>query len=288
MRFEHIKSDLELSKKDYRSNRKPTWCSGCTNFGVLEALTNVLAELRIDPAYANIVSGIGCSSRLPFWMNTFGFHTLHGRAIPVAIGSRLARPDIPVIVTAGDGDLFAIGVGHFVHAARKNIDLTVICMDNRTFAMTKNQASPTSKKGYKGSLTPYGKLSIPLNVVEFAIACEASFVAQTFTSDINHMKDMFSQAIMHRGFSFVNVISHCLTYHKIEKLKKDKERLIDINKELGHDPTDKIAALSKAAMSLKYDQDEKLKIPIGVIWRKDDAISFEEEVAKLKEKYIKK
>ena len=143
---------------DYRSNLNPTWCKGCSYFGILSSLCRMFASKQLHPHELNIISGIGCSSRMSLYFSTFGMHTLHGRAIPVAIGARLNRPDIPVIVTAGDGDLFSIGIGHFVHAARKNFNMTVICMDNRMYAMTKNQASPTSAVGYEGSLTPYGKL----------------------------------------------------------------------------------------------------------------------------------
>jgi len=280
-----VKTDTNLSKKDYRSNLKPTWCQGCTNFGVLEALTRVLADQEVDPRQISIISGIGCSSRLPLWMNTFGLHSVHGRAIPIAIGARLARPDIPVIVTGGDGDLFSIGISHFVHAARKNIDITVICMDNRVYAMTKNQVSPTSKVGCKGTLTPYGKLSEPLNVIEFAISCKTTFVAQTFAANLNHMQEMFNQAISHRGFSFVNVISACLVCHKMETVKSYSKRLVDINKELRHDPADEPTSYAKASSSLRYHEDEQIRIPIGIFWKKQEIEPFEQKVARLKERY---
>ncbi|MDO5576835.1 MAG: thiamine pyrophosphate-dependent enzyme, partial [Fibrobacter sp.] len=165
---------------DYKNELKPTWCKGCSYYGILSAIKQFLYNKQIKPENISIISGIGCSSRISLYFNTFAMHTLHGRAIPVAIGSRIARPDIPVIVIGGDGDLFSIGIGHFVHAAQKNVNMTVICMNNQTYAMTKNQASPTSAKGYAGTLTPYGKIDLPLDPVEFAVSCKATFVSRTF------------------------------------------------------------------------------------------------------------
>lgn len=272
--------------KDYRSDIKPSWCKGCYNYGVLKSLIDVLSYMQLAPSKVNIISGIGCSSRLPLFLKTFGIHSVHGRAIPIAIGARLAKPDIPVIVTAGDGDLFSIGISHFVHAARKNFNITVICMDNRIFAMTKNQGSPTSSLGYKGTLTPFGKISLPLNVLEFSIACEASFVAQTYAGKLDSMFDLFTEAIKHKGFSFVNVISPCILHNR-NKLKYFDNKLIDINKELKHDPSDKMIAISHALRALDYDNNSDVKVPIGIFYKKNyNCLTFEEKVDKIKKKYF--
>jgi len=220
-------------------------------------------------------------------MNTFGMHTLHGRAIPVAVGARLTHPEIPVVVVGGDGDLFSIGIGHFVHGARKNVNMTVICLDNRMYAMTKNQASPTSAVGYHGSLTPYGKLSVPLNVLEFAISCETTFVSRTFAGNPDHMKEMINLAFAHQGFSLVEVIAPCRTFDKKMNFAFFKDRLIDINQELGHDPADKKAALARAALAFEYDTLPTVKIPIGVFWQ-ERSLTFEENVANVKKQYSKK
>jgi len=225
----------------------------------------MLTTKQIDPAKITIISGIGCSSRLPFYLNTFGMHTLHGRAIPIAIGARLSRPDIPVIVVAGDGDLFSIGVGHFVHAARKNFKMTVICMDNRMFAMTKNQSSPTSASGHSGSLSPHGKTDPPINVIDFAIGCNATFVARTFAGDIVHLTNTLLRAYDHEGFSFVQILAPCQTFDKSFS-SVNADRMVDINQEFSHNPADRTEALKYSSTALEYDIDAKKKIPLGVFW----------------------
>lgn len=223
----------------YLNGHNPIWCKGCSFHKVLSALTTMLSSKQIDPSKVNIISGIGCSSRLPLYMNTFGMHTLHGRAIPVAIGARLSRPDIPVIVTAGDGDLFSIGIGHFIHAAQKNFKIVVFCLDNQMFSMTKNQSSPTSAQGHCGTLTPYGKADLPINPVELALACNAAFVAKTTTLNEVHMVEMFTKAFDHNGFAFVHITAYCNTFDKTASKYDSTKHYIDINKTLSHDPYEK-------------------------------------------------
>jgi len=193
-----------------------TWCNACSYRQVSEAIVDALALSNLAPSETIIVSGIGCSSRLPFFINTYGIHTLHGRAIPVAIGARLTNKDTNVLVTAGDGDLFSIGMGHFVHAAQKNIDITVLCLDNRMYAMTKNQSSPTSEQGHRGSMTPQGKTEEALNVVEFAINCGASYVARVSAYQNELCSRVIADAMMHHGFSFVHILAPCVTFDKSE------------------------------------------------------------------------
>jgi len=267
----------EYTADDYRTARKPAWCKGCSFYGVLAALTEVFAAQQIAPHKMSVISGIGCSSRMPLFLKTYGCHTLHGRALPVAIGSRLARPEIPVVVVAGDGDFFSIGIGHFVHAARKNFDMTVLCLDNRMYAMTKNQASPTSPAGYEGSLTPYGKLSVPLNVLEFALACDATFVSRTFAGSQEHMQDVFGRALMHKGFSFVEVIAPCRTFNPTVTLASLSPRCVDIAQK-NHDTHDKQAAL--AATVNIADTDSEGEIPVGVFFE-STMPSFESKVAEV-------
>lgn len=279
-----MKSDSQQFKPtDYRSDKEPTWCKGCSYYGILSALTTLFAQKGLNPARVELISGIGCSSRIALFLNVFAMHTLHGRAIPVAIGSRLARPEIPVVVAAGDGDLFSIGIGHFVHAARKNFNMTVICMDNRMYAMTKNQASPTSSVGYRGSLTPYGKLSVPLNVLEFAIACEATFVSRTFAGSPAHMQEIFSRAFDHEGFSFVEVIAPCRSFDGENPVSRYSNRLIDINRELNHDVEDRNSAVARASLAFEYDTSETVRIPVGVFWEKG-APTFEKQVAEVQKR----
>lgn len=274
-------SSQYLSPDDYKSDIKPSWCPGCSVYGIMAALTRVFSQKQIDPLKTNLISGIGCSSRMPLYFQTFGMHTLHGRAIPVAIGSRLSRPDIKTIVIGGDGDLFSIGTNHFVHAARKNFDITVICIDNRIYAMTKNQASPTSTIGYQGNLTPYGKLSAVLNVVEFSISCGATFVSRAHCNSPEHLQEMISCAMDHNGFSLVHVLAPCKTFNKESFLSEKCHRVIDINKDLAHDPTDRAAAITHAAASIDFDNNESSKIPVGIYW-KHHSITFEEQVKEIR------
>ncbi len=215
---------------NFSGTLNPSWCKGCSYFTYQKELDNALNQLNYDPLSTVHISGIGCSSRTVLHTNAFGMHTLHGRAIPVATGLRLARPDIAVIVTGGDGDLFSIGCGHFVHAARNNIDITVFCLNNMMFAMTKNQSSPTSAVGHTGSFTPSGTESIPLNLVEFAISCKASFVARTTTLSPEHLLMTIASALEHKGFSFVDIIAPCRTFGKKSSSGENKIAIIDINK----------------------------------------------------------
>jgi 2-oxoglutarate ferredoxin oxidoreductase subunit beta len=268
-----------LEPESFLNSNKTTWCNGCPFHNILNVLTKVLSIKVADLSQVNIISGIGCSSRLPLYLNTFGMHTLHGRAIPVAVGARLSRPDIPVIVTAGDGDLFSIGLSHFVHAARKNFKMMILCMDNAMFAMTKNQSSPTSHYGHRGSLTPNGKIEQPFNVIDFSIACDATFVARTTAADQTHMIEIFSKAFDHNGFSFVHIISPCQTFDNSFLLSNISDRTIDINGELLHNPEDRPSALKHSLVAMQYDADKESKIPIGIFWKSSRPI-YEECIRK--------
>ena len=267
----------------YMNGRKPTWCQGCSYYAILSAITECLDERGVDPSEINVISGIGCSSRLPLFLDTVGMHTLHGRPLPVAIGARLARPDVPVIVAAGDGDLFSIGTAHFVHAARKNFDITVICLDNRMYAMTKNQASPTSPVGYEGSLTPYGKLSAPLNITELAISSGASMVCRTCAYDRAHAKKMIGEALAHRGFSLVEVIAPCRTFG--DQQKGIVDRLDDLQ-EKNHQVDDRESALREASRVYDSDSDPNSIIPVGIVWKKA-APCFDDEAKRVREEGVR-
>ncbi|MFW5812843.1 MAG: thiamine pyrophosphate-dependent enzyme [Fibrobacterota bacterium] len=257
----------------YRNGIEPTWCRGCSYYAVLDALTRVFAQRDVDPLNVNVISGIGCSSRLPLFLSTFGMHTLHGRALPVAVGARLARPDVPVVVVAGDGDLFSIGAAHFVHTARKNFDLTVLCLDNRSYAMTKNQSSPTSPAGHRGSLTPFGKLSVPLNVPEFAIASGATLVSRTCSSGQDHLTSCISEAFDHRGFSLVEIMAPC---RRFERTAAESLETKDLQEE-GHPFCDRTAALKAASGASDHDPDRNNPVPVGLFW-KTESPTFEEQV----------
>ncbi len=276
--------EVQLKPADYRSDIEPTWCPGCGDFSVVAACTKAFSELKLPPENIVQVSGIGCSSRAPLFMKSYSVHTLHGRALPVAVGIKLANPNLTVIVQTGDGDLFSIGSGHNPHAARRNIDLTVICMDNQIYGLTKNQVSPTSREGLYGSLTPYGTIDKPLNPIATMLAYGATFVAQTYSGNPKHMTEVIKQAIVHRGFSFVNVLSPCPTFNRVDTFKYYKSRTKDINKELGHDPTDYSKALELAFHDLDHYYDPNAPVPIGIFFKKETE-TYHDRVNAVKARY---
>ena len=201
-----------LTVKDYKSGDKPIWCPGCGDFGVLSATYKALATLQLQPKDVVVAAGIGCSSRTPYFMSTFGFHGVHGRTLPIATGMKLANPDLTILVMGGDGDLMSIGAGHFPHAAARNVDITCILMDNQTYGLTKAQASPTSSMGHKTKSTPYGVIAKPMAPVLFALANGATFVARGYSAKPNDLTDLIVQGIKHPGFSFIHVQSPCTEF----------------------------------------------------------------------------
>jgi 2-oxoglutarate ferredoxin oxidoreductase subunit beta len=231
-----------LTPKDFKSEVKPTWCPGCGDFGVLNAVYNTLAGLKLPPDQTVVVSGIGCSSRLPHFVNTFGFHSVHGRALPVAQGLKMARPDLTVVAVGGDGDLFSIGAGHLVHAALRNIDITVVVMDNEIYGLTKGQTSPTSPLGHTTKSTPYGLLAAQFNPIATALTLNVSYVARGFSSKPKELATLIEQGIHHRGFSFIHVLSPCPTFHNTMDTWKMNVTPIPTN----HDPQDRLKALALA------------------------------------------
>lgn len=199
--------------KDYKSDVKVTWCPGCGDFGVLNATYRGLAGLKLSPEQTVVVSGIGCSSRFPHFMKTFGFHSVHGRALPVAQGLKMARPDLAVVAVGGDGDFFSIGAGHLVHAALRNIDITVVVMDNETYGLTKGQTSPTSPTGRVTKSTPYGLLASQFNPIATALSLNVSFVARGYSAKPKELAALIEKGMMHKGFSFIHVLSPCPTFY---------------------------------------------------------------------------
>lgn len=279
-----MEQQLELQPADYRSDIEPTWCPGCGDFGVISAITKALSELKIRPENVVSVSGIGCSSRAPLFLKNYSMHVLHGRAIPTVIGVKIANPDLTVLVEAGDGDLFSIGSGHNPHAARRNIDITVLCMDNQVYGLTKNQISPTSREGLYGSLTPYGSIDKPVNPISYMLTFGATFVAQTYAGNLKHMSDIIKKAISHRGFSFVNIISSCPTYNKVDTFKYYKDKTVDIN-EQGHNELDNLQkALELAMKDLEHYYNESAKVPIGIFYQKEEP-TYQDRVKEVKTKY---
>jgi len=204
---------INPTPKDYKSDVKPTWCPGCGDFGVLNATYRGLAGMKLDPDRTVVVSGIGCSSRFPHFMKTFGFHSVHGRALPVAQGLKMARPDLTVIAVGGDGDFFSIGAGHLIHAALRNIDITVVVRDNETYGLTKGQTSPTSPHGHVTKSTPYGLMASQFNPIATALSLNVSFVARGYSAKPKELAALIEQGMQHKGFSFIHALSPCPTFY---------------------------------------------------------------------------
>ncbi|MDY0019240.1 MAG: 2-oxoacid:ferredoxin oxidoreductase subunit beta [Anaerolineae bacterium] len=231
-----------LQPQSYKSPTKPIWCPGCGDYAVLNALMRTFADLELPPEEIVVASGIGCSSRFPAFLKTYGFHGVHGRPLPLATGIKLANPQRTVVAVGGDGDGFSIGGGHISHAARRNVDITYIVMDNNIYGMTKGQPSPTTPSGVQRKASPYGTQEDPLNPLMLLLACNASFVARAFSGEIKQMIEIFKAAIQHKGFSFVQVLSPCVTLYNTYEHYKEITRPLPED----HDPTDLMAAIRLA------------------------------------------
>ncbi|MCH7606577.1 MAG: 2-oxoacid:ferredoxin oxidoreductase subunit beta [Chloroflexi bacterium] len=238
---------VHLTAKDFKGPVEPDWCAGCGDFGVLNSLQRACAELGLRPHEILTVSGIGCSSNLPGYFNSYGMHTLHGRSLPVATGVKLANHRLHVIVTGGDGDGYGIGGNHFAHTARRNIDLTYIVMNNQIYGLTTGQISPTSSVGMKTKSTPFGSIEAPMNPITSAIMNGATFVARAYSGDVRHMTMIIKQAIQHSGFALVDIFSPCVTFNHDNDHPFFKDRVKKLEDE-EHDTSDWKAACEKAML----------------------------------------
>ena len=201
-----------MKAKDYRTTLEPVWCTGCGDYGVLKGLTQALADLEVAPEKLAVISGIGCSSRLPGYVKAYSFNSIHGRALPIASGLKLARPDMTTVVVGGDGDGFSIGIGHIPHAIRRDVNLTYAVLDNGIYGLTKGQASPTTDPDLKRELGLAGATERPLNPVLMLLGSGCGFVARTHAGNMPHLRAMFREAIGYPGFAFVHVLAACVTY----------------------------------------------------------------------------
>ena len=255
----------------------PTWCPGCGNFGIWAALKTAFAKLGFTEDNFAIIYGIGCSGNMNdfLWVNSF--HALHGRSLPNAIGVKLANHKLPVVAIVGDGDCYGEGGNHFIHAARGNHDMTVIVHDNRVYGLTTGQVAPTAIKGFKAKSTPSGIIEVPINPIALAITQGASFVAQGFSGDINHLVDLIIEGVQHRGFSLVNVFQPCVTFNQQTTYAWYRERIYKLTGE-NHTPGDLNKALEK---SLELEE----KIPIGVIYKNERPV-YTDGLPQLKEKTL--
>ncbi len=207
---------------DYKSDVKPIWCPGCGDYHVLLAFTRAFAALQVAPENIALISGIGCSSRIPAYTTCYGFHGVHGRALAVATGLKLVRPELTVVVASGDGDGYSIGGNHFLHACRRNVDLTYVVMDNHIYGMTKGQPSPTTEPDFDTALAPGGTGLRPFNPLVIALASGANYVARAFAGNPAETASLIADAIRHPGFSFVEVLSPCVTYRPDQRVWKER------------------------------------------------------------------
>ena len=233
---------------DYKGKVDPDWCPGCGDFGVLASLKAALAELNIPVHQVVTISGIGCSSNLPGYIDTYGMHTLHGRALAVATGVKMANHELQVIITGGDGDGFGIGGNHFIHTIRRNVDLTYIAMDNQIYGLTTGQVSPTSRIGMKTKSTPFGSAEGPVNPILLALSAGATYVARGFSGDPKHLTELIKKGIEHTGFSFIDVFSPCVTYNHDNTYPWFRDRVKKLESDSAYDFTDWYAAMRQARL----------------------------------------
>ncbi|MEK4970318.1 2-oxoacid:ferredoxin oxidoreductase subunit beta [Cytobacillus sp. FSL R7-0696] len=229
--------------KDFRNNVKPNWCPGCGDFSVQAAIQRASANVGLEPEELAVVSGIGCSGRISGYINSYGFHGIHGRSLPIAQGVKMANKDLTVIASGGDGDGFAIGMGHTIHAIRRNINVTYIVMDNQIYGLTKGQTSPRSSTGFKTKSTPEGSIEQAISPMEMALTAGATFVAQSFSTDLKDLTALIEQGIQHDGFSLINVFSPCVTYNKINTYDWFKANLTKLKDIEGYDSSNREQAM---------------------------------------------
>jgi len=248
-----------VTMSDY-AGLKPAWCPGCGNFNILEALNKALIEMEIEPCQVLLVSGIGQAGKLPHYTRGNVFNALHGRPVPPAIGAKIANSELIVIAISGDGDAYGEGGNHFLHAARRNHDITYLVHNNRVYGLTKGQASPTSDVGFITKTTPYGAAS-PINPIALAIVSGASFVGRGFAGDIDHLSHVIKKGITHRGFALIDILQPCVSFNHKNTFQWYQERVYKLEDE-SYDPSDRKAALDKA---LIWGEE----IPIGVIYEEN-------------------
>ncbi|MCC5834680.1 MAG: 2-oxoacid:ferredoxin oxidoreductase subunit beta [Opitutales bacterium] len=295
-------STENLTRKDFVTSNDVRWCPGCGDYAILNAMQRTFAELGVPREKFVVVSGIGCSSRFPYYMNTYGFHTIHGRAPTVATGVKVANPDLSVWVITGDGDGLSIGGNHLMHMLRRNVNVKVLLFNNRIYGLTKGQYSPTSPTGLKTKSTPMGSIDHPINPLLFALGAESTFVARTVDTNVKHMSEVFKAAHEHEGAAFIEVLQNCVIFNDgtwdpvASKENRDNQLLylndgeplrfgpeqskglrmkgfdpevVDLNEEpeaelIHHDPEANGINYAQLLAHMSYPQ---FPTPMGVIWR---------------------
>lgn len=265
----------DVTASDFDVWVKPTWCPGCGDFGILNAVKHALAELMISPHETLVVSGIGCGSKLPDYMRVNGLMTIHGRPLAVATGAKLANHALTVLVVDGDGDAYGIGGNHFIHTARRNPDLTHVVENNQIYALTKGQYSPTTPQGRVTTTSPEGVIERAVNPVALALTMGATFVARGFAGEPKHLAYLITEAVRHRGYALIDVLQPCVIFNRINTYEWYSRRIYKLE-EADHDPGDGAAAARVAA---EWDE----RIPIGLIYREDGVPTYEEQLPALQD-----
>jgi len=247
--------------KDYESAYKNQWCPGCGNFGILSAMKDALVSLSIPPEKLLIVSGIGQAAKTPHFLKCNMFHALHGRALPLATGAKIANHDLKILVNSGDGDCYGEGGNHFMHAIRRNVDLTLLVHNNKTYGLTKGQASPTSDVGMVTPIQPHGVISESFNPLSVALSLGAGFVARGFSGHMEHLSNLIQEGMKYKGFSLIDILQPCVSFNRINTHDWYKKRVYDLSEE-NYTPENFEKALS---VSMKRGD----KIPIGIIYYKE-------------------
>jgi 2-oxoglutarate ferredoxin oxidoreductase subunit beta len=260
----------ELTIADYKTAEGSWWCPGCGDFGVLAALQKALLDLAVPPEQIAVVAGIGCSGKIGNYINSYNLHVTHGRTMPASLGLKLGNRELTVIAAGGDGDGYAIGMGHFIHAIRRNPDITYLVMDNQIYGLTKGQSSPTSAEGFHTRSTPEGTIEHPVRPLQLAIAAGATFVAQGFSSNQRQLVDLIKAAIQHRGFSLVNTISPCVTFNRVNTYDWYKQSLLNLDTVADYDPSDR-----SRAMAVLMEHDELVN---GLVFEAKDSRPFEDKL----------
>lgn len=251
---------------DFRTDAKSWWCPGCGDFAVLASLQRALVNEGVNPHNVAMVAGIGCSGKIGNYINCYNFHVVHGRTLPTAMGLKLANRDLTVLAAGGDGDGFAIGMGHFMHAVRRNPDITYIVMDNHIYGLTKGQHSPTSDPGFQTRVQPRGNIERPVRPLQLALAAGATFVAQGFSSNVKQLTSLIQQGMQHKGFAFINALSPCVTFNKVNTYDWYREVLTDLDADENYDASNRMQALQTVT--------EHEELVTGLIY-KEDTPSYE-------------
>ncbi len=264
-----------VTRQDFAGTERPTWCPGCGNHAILNAIKMALAEHNIAPHEIFVVTGIGCGSKLPHYMRVTGFHTLHGRALAVATGARLANHGLRVMTVHGDGDGYNEGLSHFIHAVRRNVRIVDVVQDNRIYGLTKGQYSPTSEQGKRTPTSPEGSIDRPINPLALAITAGATFVGRGYSGELKHLAWLIGEALEHPGYALVDVLQPCVTFNRSYAYDFYNDRVYKLEDEESYDPADRGAAWAKT-------QEWDGRIPIGIFYRGEPVPTYESQVPALK------